>query len=171
MSNLNKVDEILKIDAVTTEPLKAIHSKCFNATINAFRSATLINFLNHFEIELSNYFDNCTITYQNDKNESKAMILKAGYGRLSMEQCNYVFLEILKQRQIELAYLFNKDNELSLSELTAVEHNFYHLLYNYGDKLGGYIGISSLNMQEMANIVKIFQQIEQKRSDYINNKK
>ncbi len=156
---------ITKIIKIETMQLKAIHSKCFNATINAFRSKTLVNFLNHFESDLSAFFEQSSITYMLEGKETEQKsLLHIAYSNLLMKDLDAVFLEVLKQREIELSYLFVK-NDISLDTLSDIEHNFYGLLYKYGDKLGGYLGISSLNIQELNNIITIFSEIEKKEKD------
>lgn len=153
MDNLDHQIEIL--------PLNGTDLDCLNAIVNAVRSSTFTTFCERFKEDLPMFFKKCFITTENDTKD-----LSIACKTMDLVSLKQVWLYVFKQRQEELQGLF-EEKEVSYNELADLAKIKYQLLYLYGDKIGGYPAVASLNIEETLNIYKFFTEIQTQQNEAI----
>lgn len=145
---------------VTLKPLMGNDTATFNATINALRAGSFINFSAHFEAELSAFF---TGAEYEDCVNSKKFNLAIGYSKLAVGIVATCFNEVLKQRELELAPLL-QEKEVAFNELSGTERLRYLLLYQYGDKIGGYPALAGMSIAEVIKLYHYFDELNKEKN-------
>ncbi|MGV3278035.1 hypothetical protein ACFX5K_00100 [Rickettsiales bacterium LUAb2] len=140
--------------------LKGSDTKGFNATVNALRAGSFINFTHHFEAELASFFTKCILEENNKK-----LDLSIAYKNLDIVKLKFIFDKVLAARKSQLEDIFTA-TKLEFKNLDVLDQKRYLLLYLYGDKLGGYQAISSMNIEELLKIDNYFNEI----SELLNKK-
>ncbi len=167
------------------QPITANNIATFNAYVNAVRCDGFSKFANYYASEFPALFKNITIfeseqsSSQESSQENNASIFKEdkskqekgkdlsiSYSSLLIPQLRTVYEQVVKHREQEFAGVF-VEKEIEFAKLSELEKIKYSLLFNYGDKLGGYIAIASLDIQELLNIYKYFLELEEKKSKEI----
>lgn len=137
---------------VVVKKLTGNDTATFNATINALRAGSFINFVAHYEQELDNFFKG--VIYEDLANKKK-FDLSIGYGKLPIQTIAKCFEDVLKQREVELKPLFSNQT-VEFAELDNSEKIRYILLYQYGDKIGGYPALAGMSMEEALKLHHYF---------------
>lgn len=127
-----------------------------NAFINAVRAGTFVSFSEHFTKDLPAFFKKCFL-----KTEQGLKDLSIAYKTLPLAEVKKLWQEILQQRQQELSFLL-EPTEVNYDNLNDLEKIKYHLLYMFGDKIGGYPAVASLNVEETLKLHSIFVDLKQK---------
>lgn len=140
-----KKDFIITIDVLTGSD-----SKCFNAIVNSIRAGNFINFNQHFSSEMGDFFTKSYI-----EENGKKVDLSVAYEHLPMDKLKKIWNEVYELRSNEFNKIFD-DKEFNFEELNKIDKIRYTLLYVFGDKLGGYPAIASLNLGELLKLNKFF---------------
>jgi hypothetical protein len=75
----------------------------------------------------------------------------------------------LSFRKIELEPFINKKIG-SIKEVTDYEQLFYKMLFNYGEKIGGYIALANMNPLEVVKMGAYFGELEEQKQNLIEEK-
>jgi hypothetical protein len=151
----------LKIDKIKGDKME-----CFNAVVKAYSAVNFINFTSNYSELLPDFFDLVTIT---DLQEKKEFILKHHYKKMMVAELRWVFDKVLSFRKIELEPFLNKKIG-SISEVTDYEQLFYKMLFNYGEKIGGYIALANMNPLEVVKMGAYFGELEEQKQNLIEEK-
>ncbi|MCL2567329.1 MAG: hypothetical protein FWE18_04470 [Alphaproteobacteria bacterium] len=73
-------------------------------------------------------------------------------------------------RSTEFTKELFQEKAIKFEELNSIDKMRYSLIYNYGDKLGGYLGVASLSLFELIKINKFFVDFEKNTANHINTK-
>lgn len=146
---------------VTLKTLTGNDTATFNATINALRAGNFINFSAHFETELADFFAGAE--YEDSVNNKK-FNLAIGYPKLAIGVVATCFNEVLERRKIELEPLL-QEKEVAFDELSGTERLRYLLLFQYGDKVGGYPALAGMSIAEVIKLYHYFDELSKKKDN------
>lgn len=134
-----------------------------NAFINAVRANTFITFNENFSADFSLFFKKCFAVIDNKQKD-----LSIAYKQLAINEVAELWKEVFEIRKTQLSFLFeNKSIDINIDNLSDLERVQYLLMYKFGDKLGGYQAIASLNPEETIKLWNIFNSITDKEVEAI----
>lgn len=134
-----------------------------NAFVNAVRANTFITFNEHFSADFSLFFKKCFAVIDNKQKD-----LSIAYKQLAINEVAELWKEVFEIRKTQLSFLFeSKSLDVTIDTLSDIEQIQYHLMYRYGDKLGGYQAIASLNPEEAIKLLKVFDSLADKEVEAI----
>ncbi len=165
------------------KPITANNIATFNAYVNAVRCDGFSKFASYYSNELpalfknvtffegeqsssqkSSHENNASIFTEEEKKQERGKELSLTYSSLLIPQLRTVYEQVVKHREQEFAGVF-VEKEIEFAELSELDRIKYSLLFNYGDKIGGYIAIASLDIQELITIFKHFVYLQNNKSE------
>ncbi|MDR2008642.1 MAG: hypothetical protein LBQ34_06700 [Alphaproteobacteria bacterium] len=150
---------------ITVQPLTGLDTKTFNATINAFRAGRYVAFSANYAEDFQDFFVKSYI-----EEDGKAKELSFVWEHFSITKLSNIFEEVLKLRKEEFSNSILAEKEVKFEDLDRIEQMKYSLIYKYGDKLGGYLGVASINLDELLRVNKLFNDIEDAQRKALNKK-
>lgn len=135
---------------ITIDKLTGADARGFNAIVNSMRAGSFINFNQYFNDQYQDFFTKSYI-----EEAGKKVDLSVVYEHLAMDKLKQVWTEVYELRSIEFNSMFD-EKEFNYEELNQIDKIRYTLLYVFGEKLGGYQAIASLNLSELLKINKFF---------------